>query len=344
MGVDLKDLVSQKIISLEELQGKSLAVDAHNALYQFLAIIRQPTGEPLTDMHGRVTSHLSGLLYRNSNLVEKGLKLVYVFDGRPPLLKAVEINRRKQIKEQATVKYEEAFRKRDFEEARIYAQLTSKLDDSMVEDAKKLLDLLGIPWIQAPSEGEAQAAYLALKNIVWGTASQDYDSLLFGAPRLVRNLTLTGRRKLPRKNLYVEVNLQILELDKVLNELGITREQLIDIGILIGTDFNPDGIKGIGPKTALRMVKENEKLENILSKLPAESFPCDPLEIKNIFLKPEVTDDYRIEWKPPNVEGAIKFLCGERNFSEERVRKTLEKMSIGFSEAKGKSTLESWFS
>ncbi len=343
MGVDLKDLVSRKTVTLEELQGKSLAIDAYNTLYQFLSIIRQPTGEPLTDKQGRITSHLSGLLYRNSNLLEKGLKLVYVFDGKPPSLKTVEIKRRKQIKEQATIKYEEAFRRRDFEEARVYAQMTSKLDDSMVEDTKKLLDLLGIPWIQAPSEGEAQAAYLAIKNVVWGTASQDYDSLLFGAPILVRNLTVTGRRKLPRKNLYIEVSSEIVELNQILNKLGISHEQLIDIGILIGTDFNPEGIKGIGPKTALRMIKENGKLENILSKLPEKSFPYDPLEIKKIFLKPEVTNDYSLEWKLPDIENTVNFLCGERDFSEDRVRKTLEKMCTPYAETKSKSTLESWF-
>jgi len=191
---------------MEELSGKSIAIDAYNALYQFLAIIRQPTGEPLTDRTGRITSHLSGLLYRTANLVEKGIKPVYVFDGTPPSLKAAEIQRRMKFKEEAVIKYEEALKRRDIEEARVYAQATSQLKDYMVEDAKRLLSLLGIPWVQASSEGEAQAAYLAAKGHVWASASQDYDSLLFGAPRLVRNLTITGRRKLPRKNVYVEVN------------------------------------------------------------------------------------------------------------------------------------------
>ena len=343
MGVNLKDIVPKKVVDLEYLKGKTLAVDAYNALYQFLAIIRQPTGEPLVDRRGRITSHLSGLLYRNSNLVELGIRLVYVFDGKPPSLKAAEIERRRTVKEEAAIKYEEALERGDFEEARIYAQMTSKLEDYMVEDAKRLLDLLGIPWVQAPSEGEAQAAYLAIKGDVWATASQDYDSLLFGTPRLVRNLTITGKRKLPRKKAYIEVNPEIIELEQVLGELKLTREQLIDVGILIGTDFNPDGVKGVGPKTALKLIREGKCIENVLPKLPAGSFPEEPAKIREIFLKPDVTDEYRLEWKPPNVEGVVRFLCGERDFSEDRVRKAVEKMVSAYTETRARGTLETWF-
>jgi flap endonuclease-1 len=346
LGVDLKDLVPRKVLSLEELSGKSVAVDAYNALYQFLSIIRQSTGELLTDRRGHVTSHLSGILYRSSNLAEKGLKLVYVFDGTPPSLKSREIQRRALVKVQAEEKYEEALKKGELEEARIYAQMTSQLKDYMVEDAKALLTLMGVPWVQAPSEGEAQAAYLALKGHVWATASQDYDSLLFGAPRLVRNLAITGRRKLPRKKTYVEVNPEVIELGQLLAELGITRRQLVDIGILIGTDFNPEGVKGIGPKTALKLIKEYGELGRAVSYFQERNLalPENWEEIAAIFLQPEVTDDFKIEWKPPDVEGAVRFLCGERDFSEERVRTALGKLEAGFTELKGKKTLDTWFS
>lgn len=342
MGVNFKEIVPKKNISLEDLKGKSLAIDAYNALYQFLAIIRQPTGEPLTDKSGRITSHLSGLLYRTSNLVEMGIKPVYVFDGKPPSLKSVEIERRKTIKQQAVVKYEEALRRGNLEEARKYAQMTSKLEDYMVEDAKTLLNLIGIPWVQAPCEGEAQAAYLAIKGDVWATVSQDYDSLLFGAPKLVRNLTISGKRKLPGKNVYVEVNLEVIDLNQVLAELKISREQLIDVGILIGTDFNPDGVKGIGPKTALKLIREYGSIEKIPN-LPVETFPERPEKIRKIFLEPDVTDEYKIEWKTSDVEGVVKFLCGERDFSEDRVRKAVEKIRLGFSKLETKRTLEKWF-
>jgi len=343
LGVNLRDLVPKTTVKLEDLSGKSIAIDAYNALYQFLAIIRQPDGTPLKDGMGRVTSHLSGLLYRTSNLVEMGIKPIYVFDGIPPALKEVEIKRRKIVKEEAAIRYERALKEGKIEEARVYAQATSHLKDYMAEDSKKLLDLMGIPWIQAPSEGEAQAAHLARQGDADYCASQDYDSLLFGAPRLLRNVTISGRRKLPSKNVYVEIMPEVVELQQALKECGITYEQLIDVGILIGTDFNPDGIKGLGPKTALKMIKEHGSLENALPQLKNAEFPAEPQRIREIFLKPKVTDSYQIEWREPDVEGLVNFICKERDFSEDRVRKTLEKMQKGADKLKGKTTLEKWF-
>jgi len=343
MGVNLRDLVPKSTVNLADLTGKSIAIDAYNALYQFLAIIRQPDGTPLKDRSGRITSHLSGLLYRTSNLVEMGIKAVYVFDGVPPTLKEVEIKRRARVKEEALVKYEKALQEGKVEEARMYAQMTSRLKDYMADDAKRLLKLLGIPWVQARSEGEAQAAYMTKKGDTDYCASQDYDSLLFGAPRLIRNVTISGRRKLPRKNVYVEVVPETVELKKVLDELGVSHEQLVDIGILVGTDFNPEGVKGIGPKTALQLIREHGSLEKVVPMLKEAEFPVEPQRIREIFLHPEVRDDYPLEWREPDVEGVVGFMCGERDFDEERVRKALEKMSAGIKKTKGATTLEQWF-
>lgn len=331
------------IVRLEDLHGKVVAIDAYNALYQFLAIIRQPDGTPLKDSSGRVTSHLSGLLYRTSNLVEMGIRPIYVFDGVPPALKEVEIKRRKMVKEEALVLYERALKAGKTEEARVYAQATSHLKDYMAEDSKRLLDSLGVPWVQAPSEGEAQAAHMTRKGEADYCASQDYDSLLFGAPRFIRNITISGRRKLPSKNVYVEVVPEVVELERVLQELGITYEQLVDVGILIGTDFNPDGIKGLGPKTALKVIKEYGNLENAVPHIKNAEFPVDPKRIREIFLHPSVTDKYALEWKEPDVAGVVDFICRGRDFSEDRVRKALEKMQKGITEEKGKTTLEKWF-
>jgi flap endonuclease-1 len=344
LGVNLRDLVPKAAVKLEDLGGKIIAIDAYNALYQFLAIIRQPDGTPLKDNSGRVTSHLSGLLYRTSNLVEMGIKPIYVFDGKPPALKETEISRRVKVKQAAAVLYERALKEGKTEDARMYAQATSHLKDYMADDSKRLLNLMGLPWIQAPSEGEAQAAYITKRGDADYCASQDYDSLLFGAPKLVRNVTISGRRRLPSKNLYVEVIPEIVELEQVLKECGITYEQLIDVGILIGTDFNPDGIKGLGPKTALKLVKEHGNIENALPYLKEAQFPAEPQRIREIFLHPEVTDSYKVEWKEPNAEGIVDFICRERDFSEDRVRKALEKMQTGLTRAKGKTTLEKWFS
>lgn len=343
LGVNLRDLVPKTTVKLEDLSGKVIAIDAYNALYQFLAIIRQPDGTPLKDNSGRITSHLSGLLYRTSNLIELGIKPIYVFDGTPPALKEVEIKRRVKAKEEALIKYEQALKEGRIEEARMYAQATSSLKDYMAEDSKRLLDLMGVPWVQAPSEGEAQAAHLVKRGDADYCASQDYDSLLFGAPRLVRNVTISGRRKLPGKNVYIEVFPEIVELEQVLKECEITHQQLIDIGILIGTDYNPEGVKGLGPKTALKLIREHGSLENALPHIKNAEFPVDPQKIREIFQNPKVTDNYEIEWREPDVNAVIDFICRERDFSEERVRKALEKMQKGAAKLKGKTTLEKWF-
>jgi len=343
LGVNLRDLVPKTTVRLEDLSGKSIAIDAYNALYQFLAIIRQPDGTPLKDSGGRITSHLSGLLYRTSNLVEMGIKPIYVFDGIPPALKEAEIKRRIKAKEESQIKYEQALKLGKIEEARMYAQATSRLKDYMAEDSKKLLNLMGIPWVQAPSEGEAQAAHLVKRGNADYCASQDYDSLLFGASRLIRNVTISGRRKLPGKTVYIEVIPEVVELENVLEECEITHEQLIDIGILIGTDFNPEGIKGLGPKTALKLIKEHGSLENSLSHLKNAEFPVEPQRIREIFLNPKVIDNYKVEWKEPHMEGVVNFICRERDFSEDRVKKAIEKMQKGITRLKGKTTLEQWF-
>jgi flap endonuclease-1 len=225
----------------------------------------------------------------------------------------------------------------------MYAQATSRVKDYMAEDSKKLLDLMGIPWIQAPSEGEAQAAHLTKRGDADYCASQDYDSLLFGAPKLIRNVTISGRRKLPGKSVLIEVVPEVVELENVLRDCGITLEQLVDVGILVGTDFNPDGVKGLGPKTALKIIKEHGTLENTLPHLKNVEFPAEPERIREIFLRPKVTNYYQIVWKEPNIEGVVDFICRQRDFSEDRVRKAIEKMQEGTKRLRGKTTLEKWF-
>lgn len=341
MGVDFKDIVPKNPVKLEDLSGKIIAIDAYNAIYQFLSIIRQPDGTPLKDSTGHITSHLSGLFYRTSNLVEIGLKPIYVFDGVPPTLKAAEIERRKQVKVQAIAGYEKAVARGDTDKMRMFAQAATSMKDYMLADSQKLLALMGLPWVQAPSEGEAQASYMTKRGNADYCASQDYDSLLFGAPRMLRNITISGRRK--RGNAYIEVVPEIMELSKTLNETGLTYPQLIDVGILIGTDFNPDGIKGLGPKTALKLIKEYGTLEAALPHIKNASFPVEPNCIREVFLHPEVTDSYKLEWKEPDVEGVIDLMCRQKEFSEDRVRKSLDKMVEGSKKQKGKMTLEKWF-
>jgi len=326
--VKLGPIVSAVEIGFEDLRGKVVAIDGYNALFQFLSIIRQPDGTPLKDSKGRITSHLSGVFYRMVNVLEEGVLPVFVFDGVPPEIKAAEVERRKEKRTEAAEKYEEALEAGDMEQAFVYATQATSLRKEMVEGAKHLLDLLGIPSVMAPSEGEAQAAHMAIKGDVWAVVSQDFDSLLHGAPRMVRNLTISGKRKLPRKKQYIVVKPELLELEKVLSELEITQEQLIDIGILLGTDFNPEGVKGVGPKTALKLIKEHGSLEEALKHLDKEVFfPVKPEKIRKWFLKPEITDNYVLEKHDPDFEGTIDFLCNERDFSKDRVSKALKKLT-----------------
>ncbi|HYB04602.1 MAG TPA: flap endonuclease-1 [Nitrososphaerales archaeon] len=342
MGVNLRNIADPKRIELEELGGKTVAIDAFNTLYQFLSIIRGMTGELLRDNKGRVTSHLSGLFYRNMNLLEEGMKLIYVFDGIPPKLKSLEIQRRREVKVVAGEMYKEALERKDYEAAKKFASATAYLDNQMVDESKNLLDLMGIPWVQAPSEGEATAAYLTTTGRADFAGSQDYDSLLFGALRLVRNLTISGKRKLPNRNTRVDVIPETVYLSDVLGKNGITREQLIDIGILLGTDFNPDGFAGIGPATALKLVKKYSRIENMPDLKGKMNF--DPNEIREIFLHPKVStrDDLVLTQKPPQNDALLSFLVDEHNFSKERIDAALQRLNARKNVES--QSLEQWFS
>ena len=338
MGVGISDIIKSESIELSDLENKIIAVDAYNIIYQFLSSIRQRDGTPLKDSEGRVTSHLSGLLYRNANLLEKGIKLVYVFDGKPDIMKEGTLEKRKERKKKAEKEYEKALEKGDLETARSKAQQTSRMDSEIEESSKELLNLLGIPCIQAPAEGESQAVYLVKNDDAWGVGSQDYDSLLLGAPRLIKNLTITGRRKLPGRNEYKEITPELILLEDALEELEITREQLIDIGILCGTDYN-DGVKGIGPKRGLKYIKKYGDIGGVLEEKDKEVNNYE--KIKELFLNPKITEDYSIEFKKMDVEGIKDFLCDKHEFSESRVQSALDKIEEG--REKGKQTSLSSF-
>lgn len=319
MGVDLSDVVPRAERRLEDFQGKVIAIDGNNALYQFLSSIRQPDGTPLKDKRGRVTSHLSGLLYRTANLVEAGIRPVYVFDGKPPELKRATLDERRERKQKAQAEMEEALEAGDTARAFSKAQQTSHLSQDMVGETKALLAALGLPVVQAPSEGEAQAAHMCQKGDVWAASSQDFDALLFGAPRLVRNLAVTGKRKLPGKSVWVDVSPELIELDQVLSETQLSREQLIDAGILVGTDFDP-GIKGVGSKRAVKLLREKGTLVDVLTALEEDVPDADA--IRDIFLKPAVTDDYAVTFQKLDETKVVELLVKEHDFSEDRVRAT----------------------
>jgi len=306
------------------------------------ALIRTRDGTPLQDKKGNITSHLAGLLFRSTRLIQDyGIRLVFVFDGKPPKQKEQEIIKRRERREKALTEYNQALEKGDLATAWSKAVMTSRLTTPLVGDAKRLLGLLGIPFVQSPSEAEAQAAFMAKKGDVWAASSKDYDSLLFGAPRLLRYLTIYGREFYPSKGTSRPLRPELMELERILTHYGITRQQLVDVAILVGTDFNR-GIKGIGPKTALRLVKKNENIENLPDNVKScltENFK----EVRNIFLKPPVTDNYSINYHEMQEEALIHFLCEERDFSIERVKTVIDRMKKFYADKK-QMRLESWFS
>jgi len=322
VGVQLSELVVKKKIEIASLSGKRVAIDAYNTIYQFLSIIRQRDGTPLMDNKGRVTSHLSGLFYRTARLLEAGVKPVYVFDGKPPKLKRRTIEERAGVRANARERWQKAKAAGDMEGARKYAQASSRLTREMVDEGKILLKAMGVPCVDAPSEGEAQAAWMAHEKKVELCSSQDYDSLLFGAPQLARNITVSGRRKLPGKSIYVEVEPELIDLEESLKELGIGRKQLIWIGILVGTDFN-EGVKGIGPKKALKIVKDAGSLEEAVEASKGE-FEVEPAEVEKFFLSPPVDKNVKVEFGKPDRKEMMEFLCKEHDFSENRIAGTAD--------------------
>jgi len=349
MAVDLSKLVSKRRLAFEELRGKAVAIDAYNVIYQFLSIIRQPDGTPLMDSHGNVTSHLSGLFYRTIDILEYGIKPIYVFDGLPSVLKKRTIAARVRRKELAQEAYEKAKESGDVEAMRMHAMATTRISKEVVESSKELLDHMGIGHINAPSEGEAQASYMSKDGLVFAAASQDYDTLLFGSKNVVRNLTFSGRRKLPRKNVYVNVEPEMVNLQDTLESLGLTQKQLIWAGIMLGTDFN-DGIKGIGPKTALKMAASASGIDDIICAVKAKfgvEFELDIREVEDLFLNPEVRemDTSSVESlfkRKYDREKLIDFMCKRHDFSEERIGKTFERLTKTKTDSKQEG-MDRWF-
>ncbi len=325
MGVQFGDFIPRKTITFNDLSGKKVAIDGFNAIYQFLSSIRLKDGSPLKNKKGEITSAYNGIFYKTINLLENDIIPVWVFDGTSPELKKKTKLKRKEEKEKAEEKLSEAIKKGNLEDIVKYAKRVSYLNNKMIENCKYLLDLMGVPYVQAPSEGEAQASYMAKKGDVWAVVSQDYDALLYGAPRVVRNLTTTNE------------NLELIELNNVLESLKLSLDDLIDMAILIGTDYNPKGVYGIGIKRAYELVRTGVA-KNILEK-EVENYYA----IKKLFKEPKVTDDYSLNLKLPNKDGLIKFLVDENDFNYERVKKHVDRLYNIINSKIKQKTLDSWF-
>jgi len=327
VGVVLTPIVTKETLALGDLRGRTLAVDGNAELYQFLALIRLRDGQPLQDSSGRITSHLSGLFYRVTRLVaEHGVHLVFVFDGTPPPLKAREVAKRRAVRRRYEEERDAALARGDTAAAYSKATMTSRLTREMVADATELLRLMGVPTVQAPSEGEAQAAHMAATSpAVWAAASKDYDALLFGTPRLVRFLGIAGKEFLPSQGTFRPIVPETIELPRLLEALRIDREGLIDLALLVGTDFN-EGVKGIGPKKALKLVQQFGRIEAMPPEI-RESIGDATLvvDVRRIYQRPDVTDDFTVTPFDPDLDGIVRFLCDEREFGRDRVMAALDR-------------------
>lgn len=339
MGVNISDIVQKHGTSLKEQSGAVIAVDAYNIIYQFLSGIREYDGNPLQDSHGRITSHISGIFYRTINMMEQGIRPVYVFDGKPSYLKNRTIEERRLIKEKNAVELQAAIEAGDAERARSLSSRINYVTREITDDARVILGYMGLPFVDAPSEGEAQASVMSKTGLVSGVVSQDYDCLLFGARRVFRNFTMYGRRKVPGRNLYVNVSPEYIDLSEVLEMNHITSEQLIDIGILVGTDFNK-GLERVGAKTALNLIRKFGTIQTVLKERGAFIENLD--EIRSFFASPPSNPEVKIVFNRPSPEKLFDFLCNEHDFSRQRIEPYVLKLEA-FADMQKQSNLDSFF-
>ncbi|XP_023221977.1 flap endonuclease 1-like [Centruroides sculpturatus] len=304
--------------------GRKIAIDASMSIYQFLIAVRQETNV-LTNSEGETTSHLVGLFYRTIRMVENGIKPVYIFDGKPPTMKNEELEKRQERREEAQKQLEKAEELGNIEEVSKFTRRLVKVTRQHNEDCKTLLQLMGIPYIEAPCEAEAQCAAMVHSSKVYATATEDMDGLTFGSNVLLRHMTFSEARKMPIREYH---------LDKVIEELEVNQKEFIDLCILLGCDYC-ESIKGIGPKKAIELIRQYRSIDDIIEKLDKKKYQIPEnwmyKEARELFLNPEVTDPKEIElkWTDPDEEGLVKFLCGDKGFSEDRVKNGTKKLMKG---------------
>ncbi|MEM3425180.1 MAG: flap endonuclease-1 [Thermoproteota archaeon] len=341
MGVNLTPIIFRKPMRLENFRGKSFAVDANQMLYQFLALIRKPDGTFFTDAKGNVTSHLIGFAFRVTRLLcDYGMSFIFVFDGKPIPLKLRELDERKHRREKALAEWRQAVREGRLAEAFSKAVSSTSLTNAMIRDTKTLLSAMGLPFVEAPSDAEAQAAFMVQNGDAYAVASRDYDTLLYGSPRLVRNLAIRSTEFLPSKGYSKVLSPELIEAEKVLSKLGVTREQLVDIAILVGTDFN-EGVRGVGPKRALQLVKKYGRIEEIPRNI-IPSIPENYAEVRRVFMAPDVRKDYSVKYAGLDEERLVEFLHFEKGFSKDRVSKLVERMRSFYRSVGKDITLREW--
>lgn len=325
----LTPILKREQTSLKALKARSFAIDASIEIHRFLALVRKPDGTLFTDQAGRVTSHLIGLLTWTSRLIsEFEMRPVFVFDGIPNALKKRTLDARRAARQKAEAEYSKAVSAGNLPKAWSKAVMTGKVTREVLTDSKRLLSLMGVPWLDAPEDAEAQASFMAARGDVWAVGSKDYDSLLYGAPILARYLSIAGQEFLPAQRRMRRLVPELVKLNDNLRELGISREQLVDLAILVGTDFN-EGVKGVGPKKALSLIRKCGSIDQIPESIGVQ-LPPDVEPVRSIFLHPRVLHAFSLEASRPDRDGLVDFLVKERAFSEDRVSKTAEKLVYSY--------------
>ena len=324
---------------MESYFGRKIAIDASMHIYQFMAVVGRQGDQLLTNDAGEVTSHLLGMLYRTSRLLEAGIKPVYVFDGKPPAMKGEELSRRSAARDSANQQLKEAKERGDAQAIEKFSKRTMRVTKEHNEECKRLLRLMGVPVIDAPCEAEAQCAELCKNGKVYSVATEDMDCLTFGTTKQSRNMMAPKSQK---------KDIQEFDVQKVIEGLEVSMDQFIDICILCGCDYC-GSIRGIGPKKSLELIKKHGSIEKVIEALDKtkytipEPFPYD--QARTLFKQPEVTPADQLpafSWKSPDEEGLIAFLVQEKGFGQDRVESVIKKIKA----SRGKSTqgrLESFF-
>ncbi|KAI9374642.1 flap endonuclease 1 [Aspergillus egyptiacus] len=322
--------------------GRKVAIDASMSIYSFLIAVRSE-GQQLMSESGETTSHLMGMFYRTLRMVDNGIKPLYVFDGAPPKLKSGELAKRSARKLEATEAHEEAKETGTAEDVEKFSRRTVRVTREHNAECKKLLKLMGVPYIDAPTEAEAQCAVLARAGKVYAAASEDMDTLCFDSPILLRHLTFSEQRKEP---------IQEIHLDRALEGLDMDRNQFIDMCILLGCDYL-EPIPKVGPNTALKLIREHGSLEKVVESIEndpkqklviPESWPYQ--DARELFTKPDVRDandpECDFKWEAPDVEGLVEFLVKDKGFNEDRVRNGAARLTKNLKTAQ-QSRLEGFF-
>nr|KMM66046.1 DNA-repair protein rad2 [Coccidioides posadasii RMSCC 3488] len=331
-----------KVGEIKNHFGRKVAIDASMSIYSFLIAVRSD-GQQLMNESGETTSHLMGFFYRTLRMVDNGIKPLYVFDGAPPKLKSGELAKRMARKQEAAEQHEEAKETGTAEDVEKFSRRTVRVTREHNEECKKLLKLMGIPYIDAPTEAEAQCAVLARAGKVYAAASEDMDTLCFDSPILLRHLTFSEQRKEP---------IQEIHLERVLEGLGMDRKQFVDLCILLGCDY-VDPIPKVGPNTALKMIRDHGSLEKVVEAMENDpkkkyTIPEDwPYEqARDLFFEPDVRPadhpECDFKWESPDVEGLVKFLVEGKGFSEDRVRSGAARLQKNLKTAQ-QSRLEGFF-